>query len=101
MDIRQAKGIVSTDHVFCAHAVLILLDHQVQADTTRADADNPSLVHSKRQRVGLQQELCIRCLLVHTKDSATQEDHSARFAPVDKSLNKADQKRKIEFSGEE
>src|SRR6185312_3226273 len=40
MDVSQRQGIVGPDEVFWRHAVLVLLDHQVEADARGADADS-------------------------------------------------------------
>jgi hypothetical protein len=42
-------SLLGADHVFRHHAVLVLLDDQVKADATLADADGAPFVHSKRR----------------------------------------------------
>src|SRR5213592_4491057 len=39
MDVGQHQGVVGTDHLFRRHAVFVLLDDQVEADASRANAD--------------------------------------------------------------
>ena len=53
MDVGQLQGVVGADHIFRRHAVFVLLDHQVEADTTLADADGAPFVHSERRKIGM------------------------------------------------
>src|SRR5271157_2018464 len=54
VDVAQSQGIVGADHVFRPRAVLVLLDYQIQADATIADADGASFVYSKRRTLGVE-----------------------------------------------
>ena len=49
----STKRVVGTDHVFRRHAVLVLLDDQVEADAALADANGASFVDSKRGKLGV------------------------------------------------
>ena len=52
VDVGQHQGVVGADHVFRRHAVLVLLDDQVEADATLADANGATFVHPKRGTLG-------------------------------------------------
>src|SRR5271157_1894607 len=41
VDVGQSQGVVGADHVFRPHAVIVLLDDQVEADATLTDAEAP------------------------------------------------------------
>ena len=47
VDVGQSQGVVGADHIFRPHAVIVLLDDEVEADATLADADGaPSSTRS-------------------------------------------------------
>jgi hypothetical protein len=54
VDIGQHQGIIGADHVFRFHAIFVLLDDQVEANATVADAENASFIHPERGTVGVQ-----------------------------------------------
>ena len=56
VDIGQFQGVVGANHAFRRHAVLVLLDHEVEANATFANADASSFIHPERGKFGMQGE---------------------------------------------
>jgi hypothetical protein len=52
VNICEIEGVVGADQIFRSHAVLVLLDHQIETNTTLADADGTPFVHAERGRFG-------------------------------------------------
>ena len=50
VDVSQHQGVIGPDHVFRHSAVLELLDDEVKADATGADANGASFVHPELHR---------------------------------------------------
>jgi len=53
VDVRQRQGVVGANHAFRRHTVLVLLDDEVEADATIADADDTPLVRPERRKLGM------------------------------------------------
>ena len=48
VDVSQVQRVVGADHFFWRHAILVLLDDKVEADTTVSHANGATLRQPKR-----------------------------------------------------
>src|SRR5438067_12209957 len=65
INVTQRQAVVSTNHVFRRHTVLVLLNDQVEANAAFADAHGAPLIDPERGPVGVQEKHIILFGLVH------------------------------------
>src|SRR5260370_12130835 len=65
VDIGQHQRIVGADHAFRCHAVLVLLDDDVQADPALADPDHTPFFNPERRKFGMDWKQFVQFTLVH------------------------------------
>src|SRR5207245_3536167 len=80
VDIGQTQRIIGADHVFRGHAILVLLDDQVEADAALADTHGAPFVHPKRGAVGVDGKCRFNFLQNHSRNQ--DQLSGCRFAKL-------------------